>query len=235
MSTISAFSWQGPTSSACCAPRPMHLVVRRRPALVAVKSDDPLLHSRGRHRCRWATSRNRCCVAHPSADMPAAGLGFCPCIVLATPLLQPHLTAPRRHLQGVEVVRLLVDPQGPVHAVSPHRDDGFIGAWGKGRDGPDCHRRGSHGSRGRGSTLLRVALMLEVADSVWRSGVLRLRGHGERQSRPDADLQDRAYEREESARKCSSADGVGSAKFLQSNEANIELPTSRTPVCLGMN
>jgi hypothetical protein len=37
-----------------------------------------------------------------------------------------------------------------------------------------------HGSGDHGSTLLRVALMLKVADSVGRGGVLRLRCHGER-------------------------------------------------------
>jgi hypothetical protein len=57
------------------------------------------------------------------------------------------------------------------HAVSPRRDDGFIGDLGTGRNGLHHNGRGSRGSRGCGSTLLRVALMLEVADSVGRSGV----------------------------------------------------------------
>src|SRR4029077_9645123 len=74
-------------------------------------------------------------------------------------------------------VRLLVVLQGPTNAVSPRHDDGFIGDLGPGSDGLDHYGRGSHGSRGRGSTLLRVALMLEVADSVGRSGVRR---HGQR-------------------------------------------------------
>ena len=39
---------------------------------------------------------------------------------------------------------------------------------------------GGRGSRGRGSTLLRVALMLEVADGIGPDGVLRLRLDGKR-------------------------------------------------------
>src|ERR1700722_6337195 len=61
--------------------------------------------------------------------------GFCPGVVLAPLILQPHLTAPSGHLQGVEVVRLLVVLQGPTNAVSPRHDDGFIGDLGPGSDG----------------------------------------------------------------------------------------------------
>jgi hypothetical protein len=43
--------------------------------LAVVRRGDPPPHSRGRHRCRWATSRNRCCVAHPSAEVPPVGPG----------------------------------------------------------------------------------------------------------------------------------------------------------------
>jgi hypothetical protein len=110
--------------------------------------------------------------------------GVSPGEVLATLLLQLHLTAPRRHLQSMKVVRLLIVLQGLTHAVAPRRDKvvvrGGVCCWGPGSDGLDHHGRGSHGSRGRGSTLLWVALMLEVADTVGRGGVLGLRRHGQR-------------------------------------------------------
>ena len=80
----------------------------------------------------------------------------------------------------MEVVRLLVVLQGSLHTVSPRRDDGFIGDLGTGRDGLDHNGWGGRGSRGRGSTLLRVALMLEVADGIGPDGVLRLRLDGKR-------------------------------------------------------
>ena len=170
-----------PTSalSARCRPRPRSSELGGVPRAV-VRSGDPPPHSRGRHRCRRATNRNRCCVAHPSAEVPPVGSEVCPGVVLATLLLQSHLTAPRGHLQGVEVPRLLVGLQGPPHAVSPRRDDGFIGDLGSGSGGLDHYGRGSHGSWDHGSPLLRVALMLEVADSVGWCGVLRLRRYGQR-------------------------------------------------------
>jgi hypothetical protein len=110
----------------------------------------------------------------------AVVLTICHAIILTILLLQLHLTAPRRRLEGTEVVRLPVGLEGPVHTVSPRRDDGFVGDLRRGRDGLDHNCGGSHGSRGRGSTLLRVALMLEVADNIRRDGVLRLRLHGKR-------------------------------------------------------
>ena len=121
-----------------------------------------------------------------AADVPAAvslecrqrGRRFWPGVVLATLPLQAHLTAPRRRLQGVDVVRLLIVLQGPPDAVSPRRDDGFIGDFGSGSGGRGGHDWGGHRSRDPGSALLRVALMLEIADSVGWGGVLRLRRHG---------------------------------------------------------
>jgi hypothetical protein len=96
------------------------------------------------------------------------GRRFYPGAVLATLLLQPHLTAPRGQLQGVEVVRLLVVLQGPTHAVAPRRDDGFIGDLGAGSGGLGGHDWGSQRSWDRESAPLRVALMLEVADRIGR-------------------------------------------------------------------
>src|SRR5208337_2724506 len=46
--------------------------------LAVVRSGDHPPHSRGRHRCRWATSRSRSCVAHPSAEVSPAGQGVRP-------------------------------------------------------------------------------------------------------------------------------------------------------------
>jgi hypothetical protein len=78
MCTIGAYSRPGPTLSAVYRPRPMQLALGWRSALAIVRSGDRPLHSRGRRHCRWATSRNQCCVAHPSANMPAAGPGVLP-------------------------------------------------------------------------------------------------------------------------------------------------------------
>jgi hypothetical protein len=88
--------------------------------LAVVRSDDPPPHSRGRHRCRWATSRSRHCDGHSGRATPTRGS---PGEVFATLLLQPHLTVPRRRLQGMKIVRLLVIQQGLTHAVAPHRDE----------------------------------------------------------------------------------------------------------------
>jgi hypothetical protein len=57
-----------------------------------------------------------------------------------------HLTAPRSPLQGVEVVRLLVVLQGPIDAVAPRRDDGFIGDLGSGSGALGVHNWGSQRS-----------------------------------------------------------------------------------------
>ena len=54
------------------------------------------------------------------------------------------------------------------------------GTWSRGAMGLTTMARRATGPRGPGSALLRVALMLDVADSVRRGGVLRLRRHGER-------------------------------------------------------
>jgi hypothetical protein len=46
--------------------------------LAVVRSGDSPPHSRGRHHCRWATSRSRCSVARPSAKAPPVGPGVLP-------------------------------------------------------------------------------------------------------------------------------------------------------------
>jgi hypothetical protein len=142
MCTISATSRHGPTLRAGCEP------------LAVVRSDDRPLHSAVGIAADGPPAAND--VASPTHPriFRQRDRGFRPGVVLAALLLQPNLTDSRLQLQGVEVVRLLVGLQGPVHAVSPCRDDGFIRALGMGRDGLDHNGRGSHGSRGHRSSLL---------------------------------------------------------------------------------
>src|SRR3984957_14204837 len=52
-----------------CRPRPWSSHLGGVP-LTVVRSGDPPPHSRGRHRCRWATSRNRCYVGRQPVVPP---------------------------------------------------------------------------------------------------------------------------------------------------------------------
>jgi hypothetical protein len=74
MFTIAAIYQQRPTSTLSAHCRPQQWSSHLGDVLLAViRRGDPPQHSRGRHRCRRATTRNRCCVAYPSAEVPPVG------------------------------------------------------------------------------------------------------------------------------------------------------------------